>query len=89
MEASRLWLLGLRCLLLLLLLLLGEVEVVWLAGLVLVLCLVLLRAVDLLPVLVVMFCALTAVCAGRDITSDHCRVEGPDGGSAAADQCSS
>ena len=35
---------------------LGEVGVVWLAGLVLVLCLVLLlRAVDLLPVLVVMF----------------------------------
>ena len=34
---------------------LGEVGVVWLAGLVLVLCLVLLRAVDLLPLLVVMF----------------------------------
>jgi len=68
---------------------LGEVGVVWLAGLVLVLCLVLLRAVDLLPVLVVKFCPLTAVCAGRGITSDHCRPIWPNGGSAAADQCSS
>ena len=68
---------------------LGEVGVVWLAGLVLVLCLVLLRAVDLLPLLVVMFCPLTAVCAGWGITSVCCRIQGPDGGSAAADQCSS
>ena len=57
---------------------LGEVGVVWLAGLVLVLCLVLLRAVDLLPVLVVMFGALTAVCAGRGNTSVYCRVLWPD-----------
>ena len=42
---------------------LGEVEVVWLAGFVLVLCLVLLRAVGLFPLLVVMFCPLTPVCA--------------------------
>ena len=34
---------------------LGEVGVVWLAGFVLVLCLVLLRAADLLPLLVVKF----------------------------------
>ena len=34
---------------------LGEVGVVWLAGFMLVLCLVLLLAVDLLPLLVVMF----------------------------------
>ena len=69
---------------------LGEVGVVWLAGLVLVLCLVLLlRAVDLLPVLVVMFCALTAVCAERLITSVYCRGKVPNRSFAAADQCSS
>ena len=68
---------------------LGEVGVVWLAGFVLVLCLVLLRAVGLFPLLVVMFCPLSAVRAGWGDTSVYCRVQGPDGGSAAADQCSS